>query len=45
MIYKDDDAQYRGVLSLTGAARSESIMATKKAAKAWLRDAFLATRR
>lgn len=41
VIYKDDDGRYRGVLSLTGAARSESIMETKKAAKAWLRDSFL----
>jgi len=45
VVYKDDDSQYRGVLSLTGAARSESIMATKKAAKAWLREAFPAIHR
>lgn len=40
VIYRDDDGQYRGVISFIGAARSESIMATKKAAKAWLRESF-----
>jgi len=40
VIYKDDEGQYRGVLTTPGAAPAESIMATKKAAKAWLRDAF-----
>jgi len=45
VIYKDDQGQYRGVLTVPGAAPAESIMATKKAAKAWLREAFAVTRR
>ena len=45
VIYKDDEGKYRGVLTAPGAAPGESIMATKKAAKAWLREAFALTRR
>jgi nucleoid DNA-binding protein len=44
VIYKDDQGRYRGVLTAPGAAPAESIMVTKKAAKAWLREAFPLTR-
>lgn len=44
VLYKDDQGQYRGVLTPPGAAPGESIMQTKKAAKAWLREAFPLTR-
>lgn len=42
--YQDDSGRYRGVLSAAGAGPAETIMATKKAAKEWLRDAFAVTR-
>lgn len=44
VLYKDDEGQYRGLLLASGAAPSETIMATKKAAKDWLREAFPFTR-
>lgn len=44
LMYRDDTGKFRCVLMANGVAADEAIVPTKKAAKDWLRNAFVLTR-